>query len=296
MMRVVLFVVMTALTVPVFGADEWVDDAVNELPHFVNEIMSQWGVPGAAVAVVRDGNVVFSGGFGTGDMEAGTEVTADTIFAAASTTKGFTSAAVSMLSDEGSVRLDQPVRAYLTDFKLQDAHATSHLTVRDLLAHRSGMKRNDAVWYRSDAGRDELIKRLKYLPSAGGLRETFLYNNLMYMVAGRVVGKVTGGTWEEFVQRRILEPLAMSRSGFGTPLPSDPDVAAPHGINNRGETVRWAPYTGWAIAPASGVYSTANDMARWLQFILSEGSVGDRRLISSDSFREMFTPLSVDEG
>ncbi len=289
--RLLLGIALCAAAVPPAAAGDIAADVLVELPAVVDEVMDDWKVPGAAVAVVRDGEIIFTGGFGLRDLARRREVTANTIFAVASTTKAFTAAAMGMLVDEGSVKLDQPVIAYLPDFELRDPHTTSAITVRDLLAHRSGYRRHDALWYRSDASRDELISRLRFLQPAADLRERFYYNNLMYMVAGRVVGRVTGGTWEQFVQQRIFNPLEMARSSFGTPpLDTAADVAMPYRLDSDGELIGALPYDGWAIGPASSICSTANDMARWVQLMLGMGALDGRRLIAADTVREMFSP------
>ena len=289
----VIVVAAAVLAAPVIAADDTTREALLELPHVVDEVMHRWDVPGVALAVVYDGEVVFTGGFGVRDLAGQEPVTAKTMFSAASTTKAFTAVAMGMLVDEGSVKLDLPVRAYLPDFAVQDNHASAKLTIRDLLAHRTGMRRHDAVWYRSDASRDELISRLKYLRLTSGIREKFFYNNLMYMVAGRVVGKVSGGTWEDFVADQIFEPLGMDRSLFGTPPPGDPDVARPYVLNADGEVIPALPYTGWAIAPASSICTTADDLSQWLRLLLGNGVHGNRRLLSPEFSREIFTPQMV---
>jgi CubicO group peptidase (beta-lactamase class C family) len=284
-----LTVVALTAVVPCFAADDATRDAVGELPHFVEEVRAAWGVPGVAVAVVQDGRVVYSAGVGRRDLEAGGEVTGQTAFSVGSATKAFTAAAIGMLVDEGAVKLDQPVRAYLPELELFDEYVASHLTVRDLLAHRSGLERHDAVWYRSELGRRELLERLRFLRPGAGLRERFLYNNLMYMVAGRVVERVTGGTWEEFVQRRIFEPVGMSRSSFGTPPADEEDVAMPHAIDRNGAVVAVPRYTGWGVGPAISICSCADDMARWVQLLQGLGASGGRRLLAEATVQEMFT-------
>jgi CubicO group peptidase (beta-lactamase class C family) len=281
---------MLALAAPVPAADEAAPDAVLELPHLVDEVRAAWGVPGVAVAVVQDGRVLYSGGVGRRDLEAGGEITSRTVFSVGSATKAFTAAAVGMLVDEGAIKLDQPVRAYLPELKLFDEEVARRLTVRDLLAHRSGLERHDAVWYRSELDRTVLMERLRYLRPGVGLRERFLYNNLMYMVAGRAVERVTGGTWEEFVRRRIFEPVGMSRSSFGSPAAGDQDVASPHAIGRDRGVIAVPRYAGWAIGPALSICSSADDMARWLQLLQGLGVVGGRRLLAEATVLEMFTP------
>ncbi|HPA79671.1 MAG TPA: serine hydrolase [Thermoanaerobaculales bacterium] len=286
-----LTVAALAAVAPCFAAvDDATRDAVAELPHFVEEVRAAWGVPGVAVAVVRDGRVVYSAGIGRRDLESGGDITGQTVFSVGSATKAFTAAAIGMLVDEGAVNLDQPVRAYLPGLELFDEYVASHLTVRDLLAHRSGIERHDALWYRSEQGRQELLERLRFLRPGAGLRERFSYSNLMYMVAGRVVERVSGGTWEEFVQRRIFDPLGMSRSGFGSPPAGDRDVAMPHGIDRNGGVAAVPRYTGWAAGPAISIRSCADDLARWVQLLQGRGAFGGRRLLAEATVEEMFTP------
>jgi CubicO group peptidase (beta-lactamase class C family) len=195
-----------------------------------------------------------------------------------------------MLVEEGTVELDRPVRSYLPELKLFDDHATTRLTVRDVLAHRSGLDRHDAVWYRSGLGPGELIARLRYLRPSTDLRERFLYNNLMYVVAGQVIARVTGGSVEDFVRRRILTPLGMSRTGFGAPPADDSDVAAPYGLRLDGAVISVPRYTGTEVAPATGLFSCADDMARWVRLLLGLGAFDDVRLLAESTVTEMFTP------
>jgi CubicO group peptidase (beta-lactamase class C family) len=291
MLRRALTAVMLVLAaVSVSAADDAAREAVLELPHLVDEVRAAWGVPGAAVAVVRDGRVAYVGSAGRRAAGSGGEVTGRTLFSVGSATKAFTAAAVGMLVDEGAVKLDQPVRAYLPEFELFDDYVANHLTVRDLLAHRTGLERYDALWYRSELGRQELMERLRYLRPGTGLRERFQYSNLMYMVAGRLVERVTGGAWEDFVRRRIFEPLGMSRTSFGTPPAAEDDVAAPHALDRNGALFPVPRYEGWAIGPALSISSTAEDMARWLLLLQGRGVFNGRRLLAESTVEEMFTP------
>ena len=290
---VALVLALAMAPLPALAADVPPRDAVAELPHLVDEVRAAWGVPGVAVAVVQDGRLVFVGGAGRRDLASGGEVSGGTVFSVGSTTKGFTAAAIGMLVDEGAVKLDQPVRAYLPEFELIDDYVAGHLTVRDLLAHRSGIERNDAVWYRSELDRRQLMERLRFLRPGLGLRERFQYNNLMYMVAGLIVERVTGGTWEEFVRRRILEPLGMSRTSFGMPPVGDRDVAQPHALDWHGAVITVPRYDGWAVGPALSICSTAEDMARWLQLLQGGGVFNGRRLLAEATVDEMFTPQMV---
>jgi CubicO group peptidase (beta-lactamase class C family) len=184
-------------------------------PKFAEEIRAEWLVPGMAVGVVKDGEVVYTNSYGYRDVERQLPVTTKTLFAIGSSTKAFTAMAIGMLVDDGKLNLDTPVIEYMPDFRLYDDYATLHTTPRDILCHRTGMPGYDALWMLSHGSREEFYRRLRYLEPSAGFRDVFQYNNLMYMVAGVLVGRLSGGSWEEFVAERIFKPLGMEHSNSG---------------------------------------------------------------------------------
>ncbi len=295
-LRCLPLLLFLAVAVTGGAADDLRRDILAELPHFVDEVRVRWEVPGVAVGVVADGEVLFSGGLGTLDLGGGERVTGRSLFAIGSATKSVTAMAVQVLADGGALDLDEPVRSYLPEFELQDPYATLNVTVRDLLAHRTGLPRHDSMWYRSDASRDELMSMLRYLAPSAHLRERFHYSNLMYMAAGSIVGRLSGGTWEEFVRDRLLLPLGMNRSFTGLPPADDPDVAVPHAAD-RDDELRPLPFYDFrAVAPAGSIYSCVDDMTRWLQLLLGRGRFGDRSIVSSGRVEELWTPQIVVPG
>jgi len=171
---------------------------------FVDTMLKEWDVPGAAVAIVKDGKVVYAEGFGYRDMEKKLKVTPDTLFAIGSCTKAFTATVLGILVDEGKLEWDKPVREYLPTFKLQDTFASEQMTPMDLVTHRSGLPRHDPAWFGSTATREELFNRLQYMEPTKGFRTTYQYNNLMFMTAGYMAGKIAGTTWEELVRSHTL--------------------------------------------------------------------------------------------
>ena len=178
----------------------------------VTPLLDKWNVPGLALAAVKDGEVVFAGGFGKRNLTSGAEVTPQTIFAIGSSSKTFTATALAMLVDDGKLNWDTPLREYLPTFKLSDHVASERMTPRDLLIHNSGLPRHDLAWYRAPLTRKELVERLAYFEPCQDFRSTWQYQNMMYITAGYLVECVSGLNWEEFVQQRLFAPLGMTKS------------------------------------------------------------------------------------
>jgi CubicO group peptidase (beta-lactamase class C family) len=239
----------------------------DDFSALARRLMARDQVPGLAVGVVERGHLVFARGFGDRDVENHLPVTPDTLFALGSCSKGFTATAIALLADEGRVALDVPVRTYLADFSLQDHAASATLTMRDLLTHESGLPRHDLFWYEAPFSRDELYHRLRFLEPSGPPHTQWRYNSLMYVVAGRVVERVSGESWESFVRARVLLPLQMNRTVLSAEaMESDPDHASPYAL--REGRVRKIPMLERldAIAPAGAVQASVRDLARWLTF------------------------------
>ena len=229
--------------------------------------MARDQIPGVAVGVVERGHLVFARGFGYRDVDNHLPVTPDTLFPLGSCSKAFTATAIALLADEGRIALDAPVRTYLPDFSLEDPVASATLTTRDLLTHRSGLPRHDLFWYQAPFSRDELYRRLRFLEPSGPPRARWRYNSLMFVVAGRIVEKVSGESWESFVQARILVPLDMRRTLLSAEaMETDSDHASPYAM--REGSVQEIPMLKRlsAIAPAGAVQTSVRDLARWLTF------------------------------
>ena len=239
----------------------------DDFAPLVRRLMARDQIPGVAVGIVQGGALTFARGFGYRDVQNQLPVTPDTLFALGSCSKAFTATAVALLANEGRVALDAPVRTYLPDFVLQDPVASTTLTPRDLLTHKSGLPRHDLFWYQAPFSRDELYGRLRFLAPSGPPRTHSRYNSLMFVVAGRLVEKVSGESWESFVASRILVPLSMHRTVLSAEaMEADVDHAWPYAI--RDGTARRIPMLKSldAIAPAGAVQASVRDFARWLTF------------------------------
>lgn len=253
----------------------------------VEKALKDFEVPGLAIAIVRESEVIYAKGFGYRDVEKKLPVTPDTLFAIGSCTKAFTALLLGTLVDEGTLAWDEPVRHYIPEFRLKDPSASERITVRDLLCHRSGLPRHDLVWYNHQGlGRKELVARLAHLEPSADLREKFQYNNLMFLTAGYLVERVTCKTWEQAIRQRILEPLGMKRSNFDvTESQGDPDFAQPY--ETRDEKVVKVPFRPIGnMGPAGSINSSAGEMARWVTAQLGGGRCGEGRIASASAVEE----------
>jgi CubicO group peptidase (beta-lactamase class C family) len=264
--------------------------ALEGFDPIVEQALADFGVPGLALAVVAGDEVVLERGYGKRDLEAGRPVTPATLFAIGSTTKAFTAFVLATLVEDGKLEWDQPVLAYLPDFRLHDDHATRRLKVRDLLIHSSGLPRHDLVWYNSSASREELFERLRHLEPTRDLGEEFQYQNLMYLTAGYLAERVTGKSWETLVRERILEPLGMTRTNFAVAdSQRDADHALPYSLEDR--TARRIPFRDiTTIGPAGSINSSVSEMTRWMRLHLGDGEIDGTRLLPAAAVREMHTP------
>lgn len=266
---------------------------MSDLDDLVQEELARFRVPGAAVAVVKDGEVVLERGFGYRNAEQGLPVTEQTLFPIGSTTKAFTAAVIGALVDEGVLEWDRPVREYVPDFELSDPLASRELTVRDMLSHRSGLSRHDALLLMYGGGglsRAELIKRLRHLAFNKSFREVWQYNNLIYMAVGHLIEVVAGQTWEEAVQQRLLDPLNMTNTNFFiAELQKDDDHSL--GQTERDGEIVEVPFRNIEIiGPAGSINSCIADMSRWLLLNAEGATTQEATILSAQALKEIQSP------
>ncbi len=257
---------------------------------YVEQAMKEWKVPGLAISIVKDGEVIFAEGFGIRDVKKGLKTTPKTLFAIGSSSKAFTATAMGILADEGKLEWDKPVRTYLPSFKLQDPFASERMTPVDLICHNSGLPRHDSIWYGASTSREKLFHRLAYLEPSKDFRTTFQYNNLMFMTAGYLVGQVAGTTWESFVKDRIFTPLGMLDSNFSVnDSQKSPDYALPYMIKK--DDVVGIPFRNIDnVGPAGSINSNVLDMAQWVLLNLNKGKAGDKQVVSEAALKRIHTP------
>lgn len=255
-------------------------------------------VPGLAVAVVKDGEVVLARGFGVRRAGGRDPVDADTLFGIASNSKAFTTAALAILADEGRLDWNDRVIDHLPQFRMYDPYVTREFTVRDLVTHRSGLGLGAGdlmFWPETTFTREEIIRGLRHLKPVSSFRAKYDYDNLLYMVAGELVPAATGQSWEEFVRQRIFLPLGMRRTNTSVhDFGSDPNVVSPHvRMDGRVHAVEWSGLDN--VAAAGAINSSAADMSRWALAQLAGGEYRDaqgrpQRLFSEKQHREMWSP------
>lgn len=246
------------------------------------------GIPGIGLAIVKDDQIVFMKGFGYKDFAKQISVTPDTQFAIGSSTKAFTALSVLMSQDAGKLSLDDSPKKHLPFFKINDAEIDKNITVRDLLAHSSGLNRTDLGWITGKLTREEIIRVAGEAKPSAKLREKFLYQNVMFLAAGEIVARVQQQKWEKFVPEKIFKPLGMTNSTMSLKeMQRAKDYSLGYDYNFDTKETRALPMRNIdEIAPAGSINSSARDMTNWLKFIANRGEIKGKRLISEKSFDE----------
>lgn len=263
---------------PFFGATaQGIDDKIDikGLETYISTSMDDWEIPGLAIAMVKDGEIVYSKGFGSRDIEKGGVVDEHTLFAVASNSKAFTATALAMLVDQGKLSWKDKVKDYLPWFELYDPYVSNECMIEDLLSHRVGLKTfsGDLLWYHTDYTSREIVERARHLNPVFSFRSGYGYSNLMYIAAGEVLQQITDTSWNDYLQYRILDPLGMKRTNTSVKALEDmKNVASPH-VHYQGEQIV-VPYLNWDnAAPAAAINSSVSDMGKWLIFQLNYGRV-----------------------
>jgi CubicO group peptidase (beta-lactamase class C family) len=250
------------------------------------------GIPGMALAIVRDDQIIYAKGLGYKDFEKQVPVTADTQFAIGSATKAFTALSVLMTQDEGKLSLDDSPKKYLPYFKMKDSETDAKITVRDLLSHSSGLNRTDLAMITGKLNRAELIQVAGEAKPTAKLREKFQYQNIMFAAAGEIVAQTQKTAWEKFIPERIFKPLGMTNSTMSmVEMQKVKDFSFGYDYNFDTKETRRLPFREIdQVAPAGSINSSAKDMAQWLRFVLGGGSANGKRLVSEKGFEEWLKP------
>lgn len=259
---------------------------------YIQQVLPRWQTPGISVAVVKDGNIVFKKAYGIRKLGEPQAYTTATLSACASTTKAMTAVCMGMLVDAGKVKWTDKVAAIMPGFKIASPYVSAEITVKDLFTHNTGLGNADFLWV-SNYSREEILRRMQLMEPAYSLRGGFEYQNLMYVAAGEVIHQLTGKSWEAVITDSIFNLLGM-RSTYAdhASIAADADITTPH-YRNR-DTIKPIDYLYTNnIGAAGGVWSCADDMAKWLQCLLDSTKINGRRLLQPQTFAAMFTPQVI---
>jgi CubicO group peptidase (beta-lactamase class C family) len=282
----------TAFSAMVFAQKK--DARFEGLESMVNQILKEWNVPGVSISVVEKNKVLFTGGFGYKDFENKKPVTENTLFAIGSCTKAFTASLLSSEIKDGKIDMDAPVNSYFPELRFYSNELTANVTVRDMLCHRTGIPRHDFSWYSGAAtSRDSLVRLIRFLEPSAPIRQSFQYNNLMYVAVANLLEKMNKKSWEEQIQEKLFIPLGMANSTTGL-IPANGDFSYGYVYKN-GQTIKLDFLTNdmKGIAPAGGITSSAKDMANWLLMWTNQGKSDGREIISSDFYKQAISSQMV---
>jgi CubicO group peptidase (beta-lactamase class C family) len=273
--------------------DEELANRLQGFDSYMEEVLKDWNAPGVGVGMVIKDKLVFAKGYGYRDYEKKLPFTPTTLCQIASNTKLFTAVAAGLLVEEGKLTWDKPVRESVPAIQFYDDALNNNVTLRDMLAHRTGITRHDMIWYKADLSRKELFARLKYMEPKEPLRQTFLYNNMMYAAAGYLIELQSGKTWEEFVRDRIFKPLDMNASVYsvaemlkvddhGVPFTEKRDTTELFKIPYYEDTA--------GVAPCGAIISNIQEMSHWLIALMNEGKYQDKQVLPSNVLKATLEP------
>ncbi|MHC4414343.1 MAG: serine hydrolase [Planctomycetota bacterium] len=261
---------------------------LERLTERLEQSRQKFHIPGMAIAVVKDDQVILSRGFGLADVERGIPATDETLFAAGSTTKAFTATLVGMLVDDGQMSWDDPVRKHLPEYRLTDEEADEQVVIRDLLCHRVGFATMSLLWYGNEVGREDVLETALKAELLYPFREKFNYSNISYLAAGLASARTAGVDWDTLLSRRILEPLGMTGSNTSREA-ARTDARTAKGYKwerETGKLIHQPMRNVHAVAPAGAINASVRDMAQWVRFQLGRGTYEGKQLLSGEQHAE----------
>jgi CubicO group peptidase (beta-lactamase class C family) len=270
----------------------------DSIDRLVERTLKTFDVPGIAVAIVKDDKMIFAKGYGYASLNTHKKVDENTLFGIASNSKAFTTAAIGILVDEGKIKLDDKLTDYIPEFKMYDPYVTAEFTVRDMLTHRSGLGlgAGDLMDFpdSTDFTVEDMIHNLRYFKPASSFRSKYDYDNQLYKLAGEVIKRVSGISWEEFIETRIMKPLQMSHSSAAYQRIKDyADVADAHAPVD-GKVIVIPRYLTTTGNSAGGIYSSVADLSKWVMMQMNNGKYGDGKQLFSEAVHwQMWSPQTI---
>jgi CubicO group peptidase (beta-lactamase class C family) len=289
------FLLAAVLSLSAHGADRGADAArkLHALDEQIRDVLRDWNGVGIGVGVVVDDKLVFTRGYGYRDYGTKLPITSRTLFQIASNTKLFAAVSAGLLVEEGKLTWDKPIRESVPSIQFYNDWLNNSVTLRDMLAHRTGITRHDSIWYKSEFTSRDIYERLKYLEPTAPPRQILLYNNLMYAGVGHVVELESGQPWKEFVQDRILTPLDMRSTVFSiSDMLKQPDHGVPYDERRETTELYQIPYYEHTdgIAAAGSVISNIEDLSHWLIALMHEGKYAGKQVLPASVLEATLQP------
>ncbi len=293
-MKSIIKYFLIALVVKGYSLNAQQETNNQKLDAMIVQGIKDWKVPGLAAIVVKDGKVVFQKTYGVKNVQTKEPVNENTLFAMASTTKAIVALSLGMLVDEGKLKWDDKVVEHLPCFRLSDPYITANARVKDLLTHNLGIGNADLLWFIDSTSTRQTLKNFQHAKKAYPLRGGFVYQNIMYVAAGEVIGAVSGKHWTDFVKERVFTPLEMNRTqakainirkagNYVTPYDYDPEegiVRLPHSFADQ-------------IGAAGMIWSAPKDISNYLTFLVNDGVYKNDTLVKPATFNYLFKPHAL---
>lgn len=272
-----------------------------KLDQLIQNTLKTFDVPGMSVGVIKDGKLLYAKGFGVASLTTKKPMDENTLVGIASNSKGFTVTALAMLADEGKLNWDDKVSKFIPEFKMNEAYPSQEVTIRDLVTHRAGLGlgAGDLMFFPEGGPLtvNDIVSRVKFLKPAYSFRDGMEYNNIMFIVAGEVIHRISGLEWADFIEQRIMKPVGMTAS-FGSynrakNITNKIDAHAP--IN--GKAVQVPHDWNETANAAGGIMSNIKDMTTWAEFLMNGFTTKDGKKLVSDKqiqqIWELQRPISV---
>lgn len=266
---------------------------LNGFDSYIQQVLKDWNTPGMGVGIVVNDKLVFAKGYGYRDYDKKLPFTPETLFQIASNSKLFTAVAAGMLVEEGKLTWDKPIRRSVPTIEFYNNQLNDDVTLRDMLSHRTGVTRHDLIWFKSPFTREELFEKLKYLEPQEPMRQSFLYNNLMFSAVGHIIELKSGKSWEDFVRERELLPLDMNTTTYTiADMLKQSDHGVPFQEKRDSFELYQIPYyeDTQGVAPAGGIISNIEEISHWLIALMNDGRYNGKQVLPATVLKATMQP------
>ena len=270
----------------------------DSLDSYIKEGLKDWNIPGLAIIIVHDGNIIIQRGYGVKNILTKEPVDENTLFIIASNTKLFTGTAIAQLDYYKKLSLDDKITKYFPEFKLYDNITTKLVSIRDMLSHRIGTKtfQGDFTFWNSALSRNEIMKRMRLLKPSNEFRSSYGYCNSCFLTAGEIIPKVTGKKWEVYIQDSLVNPLGMNRTlTLTSKFESQDNIALPYSNTFTGVLTQLPFDKIDNLAPATSMVSCVKDLSNWLLMQLDSGRLRNKQILPWQvvaKTRDIVNPIS----